>query len=171
MRGYVQIYTGNGKGKTTAALGQALRAAGAGFDVFIAQFVKGMHYSELNALQRYRDLIKIKQYGRNCFITKRPDEIDIDLAQKGVMECRQILSDPNYRLVILDEIHIAVYFKLVSVDTLLDLIADKPHSTELILTGRYADEKIIEKADLVTEMREVKHYVHKGVRARVGIEK
>jgi cob(I)alamin adenosyltransferase len=171
MKGYVQVYTGNGKGKTTAALGAALRAAGAGYYVFIGQFLKGMNYSELNALERYRDLIEVEQYGRRYFIKDKPDRRDIKLAQEGFARCREIIENPKYGMVILDEINIAVYFNLIAVERIIDLIQNKAESVELVLTGRYAHERLIQMADLVTEMKEIKHYFHKGVNAREGIEK
>jgi cob(I)alamin adenosyltransferase len=170
MRGYVQVYTGEGKGKTTAALGLALRAAGAGLKVFIGQFVKGMPYSEIKALDRYSELITLRQYGRDCFIYQKPTEEDIEVARAGLEEVRKVIASGQYQLVILDEANIATYYKLFSVDELLELINAKPDDVELVITGRYADRRIIERADLVTEMREVKHYYQKGVQAREGIE-
>ena len=169
-RGYVQVYTGDGKGKTTAALGLALRCAGAGERVFIAQFVKGMHYSELDALERFEDLITVRQYGRDCFITAEPTQEDIDLARAGLAEARAEMLSGRYRLVILDEANIATHFKLFAVEELLAFIDDRPADVELVITGRRADERVIERADLVTEMRCVKHYYDEGVQARRGIE-
>jgi cob(I)alamin adenosyltransferase len=169
-KGYVQVYTGNGKGKTTAAFGLALRAAGAGLRVFIAQFVKGMEYSELFAIKRFSDLITLRQYGRGCFIRGEPSEEDIRAARNGLAEVREILSSGKYRVIILDEANIATHFKLFPVEELLALIDDKPEDVELVITGRNADPRVMEKADLVTEMREVKHYYASGVQARDGIE-
>jgi cob(I)alamin adenosyltransferase len=171
LKGYVQVYTGNGKGKTTAALGLALRATGAGLPVFIAQFVKGMEYAELSALRRLSDLITLKQYGRDCFIYQKPSDEDIAAARQGLEEVRQVICSGSYPLVILDEANIATYYDLFSVDELLALIDARPDSVELVITGRYADERVLEKADLVTEMREVKHYYQHGVQARAGIER
>ena len=171
MRGYVQVYTGNGKGKTTAALGLALRATGAGMRVFIAQFVKGMDYSELWALRRLSDLITLKQYGRDCFIYRKPTHEDIVAARQGLEEVREAICSGSYPLVILDEANIATYYGLFSVDELLALFDARPDNVELVVTGRYADERVIEKADLVTEMREVKHYYQHGVQSRAGIER
>ena len=171
MKGYVQVYTGNGKGKTTAALGLALRAAGAGLKVFIAQFAKGSKYSELESLKKFDDVIVIKQYGRKDFIRKEAIPEDINLAQEGLKEVRNIITSGEYPLVILDEANIATYFKLFSPQELLDLIHSKPEHVELVITGRYADSLIMDNADLVTEMREIKHYSHKGIKARPGIEK
>ena len=170
MKGYVQLYTGNGKGKTTAALGLALRAAGAGMRVFIAQFAKGMKFSELKSIERLGEIITIKQYGRSNFIRDKAEPEDIELARKGLEEVRSILSQGNYQMVILDEATIAVHFNLFSSEELLDIIKSKPEHVELVITGRHADPLIIEHADLVTEMREIKHYYHKGIKARPGIE-
>ncbi len=170
MKGYVQVYTGDGKGKTTAAFGLALRAAGAGLNVYIAQFVKGMLYSELNSLS---DLPKItlKQYGRDCFIEKSPDGEDIRAAQEGLQDVGEKMFSGEYQMIILDEANIATYYHLFSVDDLLDFIRGKPDGVELVITGRKADPRIIEAADLVTEMKEIKHYYQHGVEAREGIEK
>jgi len=170
MKGYVHIYTGDGKGKTTAALGLALRAAGAGIKVYIAQFAKGMHYSELDSLQRFEDLITIKQYGRRCFIKEKPEPEDIAAARSGYEEALQIIKSGEYGLVILDEANIATYYNLFSVDELLALVEAKPDHVELVITGRRADPRIIKRADLVTEMKEIKHYYQQGVPARKGIE-
>ncbi len=170
MKGYVQVYTGDGKGKTTAALGLAIRAAGAGLRVYIAQFVKGMRYSELETLERLRDRITIRQYGRTCFIRKEPEREDVLAARNGLQEAREILRAGAHQLVILDEANIAVHFNLFSADELAELISEKPENVELVITGRNAHPKILEAADLVTEMREVKHYYHEGVEARPGIE-
>jgi len=171
MKGYVHVYTGDGKGKTTAALGLALRAAGAGLRVYIAQFVKGMKYSELNAMAKLKEFITIKQYGRDCFIYRDPEKEDIQAAQEGLQDVREIMCSREYRVIILDEANIATYYNLFSVDELLDFIRAKPEETELVITGRRADPRVIEAADLVTEMKEIKHYYQKGVEARDGIEK
>ncbi|MGC9365048.1 MAG: cob(I)yrinic acid a,c-diamide adenosyltransferase [Fidelibacterota bacterium] len=170
MQGYVQVYTGDGKGKTTAALGQALRAAGAGLKVFIGQFIKGMEYSEISALREKLPEIMVRQYGRDCFIVNKPEEQDKQLARAGLNEVNAIIQSGKYDVVILDEANIAVYFELFSIDDLLKIIAAKPAHVELIITGRKAHPALIEAADLVTEMQEVKHYYQKGVQARKGIE-
>jgi cob(I)alamin adenosyltransferase len=171
LEGFIQVYTGNGKGKTTAALGLALRAAGAGLKVYFAQFIKGMKYSELNSIKRFDDLITLKQYGRNCFIKNEPEKKDIELAKNGFDEIKQIISSGNYNLVVLDEITIAISYNLINEDELIALMKNKPKHIELVITGRYATPNIIEHADLVTEMKEIKHYYQKGITARVGIEK
>jgi cob(I)alamin adenosyltransferase len=170
MKGYLQVYTGDGKGKTTAALGLALRAAGAGLRVYIAQFVKGMHYSELDALDRYADRITLKQYGRECFIEKEPEEEDIQAARQGLEEVKGILASGDYQMVILDEANIATHYNLFSPDELIEVVRSKPEAVELVITGRNADPKVVALADLVTEMKEIKHYYNRGVQARPGIE-
>jgi len=170
MKGYVHVYTGNGKGKTTAAIGLAIRAAGAGMRVFIAQFVKGMHYSELDALDRYADRITLKQYGRECFIEKEPEEEDIQAARQGLEEMKGILASGDYQMVILDEANIATHYNLFSPDELVEVVRSKPEAVELVITGRNADPKVVALADLVTEMKEIKHYYNRGVQARPGIE-
>lgn len=171
MKGYVQVYTGDGKGKTTAALGLALRAAGAGLRVYIAQFIKGGEYNELKALKRFPDLVAVKQYGRGCFIREAPSEEDIKLASSALEETERIMLSGGYQVVILDEINIAAHFSLIPVERLLEMIRKKPDGVELVLTGRKANPRVLEAADLVTEMREVKHYYRNGVEAREGIEK
>lgn len=171
MTGYVHVYTGNGKGKTTAAFGLALRAAGAGLKVYVAQFVKGMEYSELKAVERLSDFITIRQYGLGFFINREPNKKDIKAAREGLKEVREIMCSGAYDVVILDEANIATYYDLFSVEDLLNVIRAKPERIELVITGRMADPLVIEAADLVTEMKEIKHYYDNGVRARIGIEK
>jgi len=171
MKGYVQVYTGDGKGKTTAAIGLAVRAIGAGLKVFIGQFVKGMQYSELKSLERFAPQLKVRQYGRSAFVHNKPTENDFRLAQEGYEDIRLAIRSTEYDLVTLDEANIAVYLSMLTVDNLLALIDEKPDSVELVFTGRKADPRLLERADLVTEMQEVKHYYQKGVTARDGIEK
>jgi cob(I)alamin adenosyltransferase len=170
MRGYVQVYTGNGKGKTTAALGLAMRAVGSGLKVFIAQFMKGIDYSELHVMDRFKGDIVLKQYGRNCFVYDTSDELDINIAQNGFEASRHALLSGNYDVIIMDEANIAVHYNLLTIEQLLSLIDKRPENVELVLTGRYATSQIIERADLVTEMNEIKHYFQNGVNARPGIE-
>ncbi|NLA75574.1 MAG: cob(I)yrinic acid a,c-diamide adenosyltransferase [Deltaproteobacteria bacterium] len=171
VKGYIQVYTGDGKGKTTAALGLAMRAYGAGLNVYIAQFVKGMKYSEQDTFRVLSRHITVKQYGRGCFIKGNPAEEDVKAARAGLKEVREIMLSGKYQVLILDEVNIATYYNLISVDDLLKLIAEKPENMELIITGRKADPRVIEIADLVTEMKEIKHYYQNGVAARPGIEK
>jgi len=169
-KGYTQIYTGNGKGKTTAAFGLALRASGHGKKIFIGQFVKGMKYGELDSIKKFSDTITLKQFGRNCFIENDPEPEDIRLAREGWNLVNKILKENSVDILILDEIGIAVYYKLISKKEVADFIKRKPQEMELILTGRYIPEELFELADLVTEMREIKHYYSKGIPAREGIE-
>jgi len=170
-KGYIHVYTGDGKGKTTAALGLALRAIGAGIRVFFAQFVKGKHYSEIDSLENFSDrMITVRQYGLETFIHDKPSAEDISLVRKGLSEVRKIIQSGEYGLIILDEATIANFFSLFSVDELLEVISEKPEQVELVITGRRADPRLIEAADLVTEMKEIKHYYQQGVKARKGIE-
>ncbi|MBU0765945.1 MAG: cob(I)yrinic acid a,c-diamide adenosyltransferase [Bacteroidetes bacterium] len=170
MKGYIQVYTGNGKGKTTAALGLAVRAVGAGKKVFIAQFVKGQIYSEIKAIKQFLPDITVRQYGLDCFIVKKPTRQDIEVARKGLEEVSQILSSGKYDVVVLDEACIAIYFGLFTAQEFIRVISLKSEGTELIVTGRNAPQELIDLADLVTEMKEVKHYYTKGIQAREGIE-
>lgn len=169
-KGFVQVYTGNGKGKTTAALGLALRAAASWKKVFIGQFVKGMHYSELDIIQNIEN-IELKQYGADCFIYKEPTENDIKIARDGLAEMADILKSGKYDVVIMDEACIALYYRLFSFEELWNAVSQRAEHVEVIITGRYAPDILIEKADLVTEMKEIKHYYTKGIQARTGIEK
>ncbi len=170
MRGYVQVYTGDGKGKTTAAFGLALRAVGAGLRVYIAQFVKSMRYGEVEAAEQLGDRLVIEQLGRDCFIRKAPEPEDIAAARAGYQKVEGILRAGEFDVVVLDEVTIATHFELFSVEDLLALLDARPDHVELVITGRKADPRIIERADLVTEMREVKHYYQQGIEARKGIE-
>jgi len=170
MTACLQIYTGDGKGKSTAAFGLALRAAGTGFRVFIAQFAKNAPTGELNALRPLADLIIVRQFGTGRFIRGCPSDEDCRIAREGLGEAREALLSDRYRLVILDEANVAVSFGLFPVDDLLDLIDVRPPDVELVLTGRNAHPRVIEKADLVTEMRKIKHYFDRGLPARPGIE-
>ena len=171
MKGYIQVYTGNGKGKTTAALGLAIRALGAGKKVFIGQFAKSKQYSELETISKLLTDITIKQYGMGCFIFEKPNEEDIQAAQQGLKDIIEAIESDKYDVIILDEANIAIYYNLISADQLIDAIGKRSERTEIIITGRYATQKIMDFADLVTEMKEIKHYYQQGVQARVGIEK
>lgn len=170
MAGYVHVYTGDGKGKTTAALGLALRAAGAGWRVFIAQFAKGSPSSELRALARLSDRVTVCQFGRAGWIGPTPAPEDIQAAQEGLLKCWEAITSGQYQLVILDEVILGPVLRLFSLEDLLALIDARPDEVELVLTGRYAHPAILERADLVTEMRDLKHYYRQGVLARTGIE-
>ena len=170
-RGYIQVYTGNGKGKTTAAIGLAIRAAGAGLKVYIAQFIKLGDYSEIKALKRFSDLITVEQFGLGRFTDGKPTSEDIAAAQKGLRQVKSIMATEEYKVIILEEANVAAKYGLIRGQDLLGLIIKKPYDVELVITGRYASSRVIENADLVTEMMPVKHYFEKGVPARVGIEK
>lgn len=169
LKGYVHVYTGDGKGKTTAALGLSVRAACAGLRVFIGQFLKGTPVSELKLKEFFRN-IEIVQYGTSQFVVGRPSEEQIKKAKEGLRDARERLISGRYDVVVLDELCVAIYFGFFSREEIEDLLSVRPENVELVITGRYAPEWLIEKADLVTEMKEVKHYYRKGVRARKGIE-
>ncbi len=169
-KGYVQVYTGDGKGKSTAAFGLALRAAGAGLKVFIAQFLKKGGYSEIIALERFSDLVTVRQYGGGAFIREKPDDNDRRSAQIGLDEAGEALVSGEYQVVILDEANVLTHLQVVPVERLLALIDARPEGVELVITGRNADSRLLDRADLVTEMRNVKHYHGEGVAARKGIE-
>jgi len=171
MKGYIQVYTGDGKGKTTAALGLALRAAGANMFVFIGQFMKCGDYSEIKSLQQFFDFIRIEQFGRKRRVGQGIEEDDRKYAQEGISRIRKIMHNEKYDLVILDEINVALSYELIDEEELIDIIKKRPPGMEVVLTGRDASPGILRLADLVTEMKIVKHYKNKGVTARVGIEK
>ncbi|MGB5157736.1 cob(I)yrinic acid a,c-diamide adenosyltransferase [Desulfobacterium sp. N47] len=169
MKGYVQVYTGDGKGKTTAALGLSLRAAGSGLKVYIAQFIKMGDYSEIKALAKFSDLITVEQFGLGRFIKGKPSQEDIEAAHNGIAKVKSLIG--KYDIIVLEEANVAAACGVISVEDILELISLKPDNVELVITGRGADPRVIEKAGLVTEMKEIKHYYQKGVQARVGIEK
>ncbi|MFA6473109.1 MAG: cob(I)yrinic acid a,c-diamide adenosyltransferase [Candidatus Latescibacterota bacterium] len=170
MKGYIQVYTGDGKGKTTAALGLALRAAGAGLRVYIIRFMKGTESSENAILERVADLITVRQYGSPGFVEEIPGDEDFRFACEGWEEAERAVNSGEYDMVILDEANVAVHFGLFPLSKLLNLMDRKPENVELVITGRKADKRVIERADIVTEMCEIKHYYHKGVPSRKGIE-
>ncbi len=170
MKGYVQVYTGNGKGKTTASLGLAVRAAGAGLNVFIVQFLKKGDYSEIIALSRFKN-IAIEQYGLGKFVKRKPSKEDITAGAAGYQKLCELLKQGKHDLVIAEEGNVALMCNLISEKQLLALMDMKPDHVELVITGRGATPKIIERADLVTEMKEIKHYYNCGVMARDGIER
>jgi cob(I)alamin adenosyltransferase len=172
QKGYVQIYTGNGKGKSTAAIGQAVRAAGFDLKTYILQFMKEFPYNELNSLKHLSEWITIEQFGGDEFVYKKelPGKSDLITARKGLQAATENMLSGDYDLVILDESIVAVYFKLIKTEDLIDIINKKPPNVELILTGRYCPDELIELADLVTEMKEIKHYYQEGIKSRRGIE-
>ncbi|MBW1892289.1 MAG: cob(I)yrinic acid a,c-diamide adenosyltransferase [Deltaproteobacteria bacterium] len=171
MKGYIQVYTGNGKGKTTAAIGLSVRAAGAGLNVFIAQFIKMGDYSEIKSLKKLSDRITIKQFGLGRFIKGKPSEDDIEAAQKGLHAVKSAILSRDYDVVILEEGNVAIAIGLFSANDIIKILNLKPENVEVVITGRNAAPEIMDKADLVTEMKDIKHYFNKGVAARTGIEK
>jgi cob(I)alamin adenosyltransferase len=173
FRGYIQVYTGHGKGKTTAALGVAIRAAGHGLKTYIGQFLKGQDYGELVAIEKLTPWVEVEQFGRKGFIhvTKDPDKLDIQKAESGLKQCLAAMVSGKYSIIIMDEVNVALHFKLITEKDIHDFLDKRPDNVEVILTGRYAPESVVKRADLVTEMTEIKHYYHKGVQSRKGIEK
>lgn len=167
----IHIYTGNGKGKTTAALGLAMRAAGHGLRVLIIQFMKGkINYGELETVKKL-DNISIEQYGRPDFVNpEKPDPEDVRLAEEGLKRAREAVMSKEYDVVVLDEINVAVSFGLLKAEHVVDLLEKRPKDLEVILTGRYMPEEFAQLADLITECRELKHYFNKGVSAREGFD-
>lgn len=170
--GFTQIYTGNGKGKSTAALGQAVRAAGFGLKTYIAQFMKEYPYNELVSLKNLSEWITIEQFGGDAFVYKKelPGEDELAKAKTGLQTAKEKMLSGEYDLIILDEAIVAIYFKLIRTEELTKFIKQKPKNVELILTGRYCSDELIQLADLVTEMKEIKHYYQKGITSRRGIE-
>lgn len=171
-KGYIQIYTGNGKGKTTAAIGQALRAAGFGLKTYIVQFMKEFPYNEVKSLNNLKEWITIEQFGGDEFVYKKepPGKSEIDKVRRGLAKAKAKMLSGKYDIIILDEVCVSIYFGLFSDEEILTFIKQKPENVELILTGRYCPDKLLDKADLVTEMNEVKHYYQDGVTSRKGIE-
>ncbi|MGB9894178.1 MAG: cob(I)yrinic acid a,c-diamide adenosyltransferase [Candidatus Saccharicenans sp.] len=173
FKGYVQVYTGEGKGKTTAALGQAFRAAGHGYKTYFGQFLKGQPTGEIISARKLSAYLTIEQFGRKKFIkvTEDFEEADYKLAAKGLEKCLRAMRSGQYHIIVLDEINVAMNLGLVKEEEVHKFLDKRPDGVEVILTGRYAPESILERADLVTEMICRKHYYDKGVRARKGIEK
>ncbi|MBN2795947.1 MAG: cob(I)yrinic acid a,c-diamide adenosyltransferase [Clostridia bacterium] len=168
--GYVHVYTGNGKGKTTAAFGLAVRAMYSGKKVYIGQFIKGMKYHETQIGNDFENIV-IEQYGETCMIDRDPSEKDYQMAKEGLEKINKIIQSNQYDLVILDEVTIALYYNLFPLIDLLEVIQRRPENVELVMTGRYAPEGLIACADLVTEMVEIKHYYKQGVLSRPGIDR
>ena len=169
-RGFVHVYTGDGKGKTSAAVGLAIRALGSGLRVAVAQFMKTADSGECRILEKLDGHIHLAHFGSGCFIRGIPEDKDILRARQGYRAIQQMIDSRRFDLVILDEVNMAVCCGLLTVDSLLEVIRCKPIELELVITGRYAHPRIIEAADLVTEMVEVKHYYRQGVQARPGID-
>lgn len=170
-RGLVIVITGNGKGKTTSAFGQALRAVGQGLKVLIVQFMKGRNYGEFIAAEKYLPRLTIIRTGLDSFVMRdHPAPIDVELAEQGFELAKKAVGSGKYDMVILDEINVAVDFKLIPLADLITLIKDKPASLDLILTGRYAPKAVIKLADTVSEIKEIKHHYAAGIKDRAGIE-
>jgi cob(I)alamin adenosyltransferase len=172
QQGLIQVYTGDSKGKTTAALGLAVRAVGHGFKVFIIQFMKGQgYYGELQGLKRLEPECHIEHYGGKGWVyLGNPSQEDLQEADKAMLRAKEIITSGNWDIVILDEIFNAIWFELVTEDEVLKLLELKPPHVELVLTGRNASDKIKAKADLVTEMVQIKHPYEQGISGRKGIE-
>jgi cob(I)alamin adenosyltransferase len=169
-QGFVHVYTGNGKGKTTAAIGLAVQAAGAGQQVLFVQFLKGCPSSELVILEQLSEWITVRRFGRQRFVQDGGTAADWDQAAQGLSVAASAVGSGEYDLIVLDEVNLAVATGLVEVDDVLALIESVRTGATLVLTGRYAPEAIIDAADLVTEMQAIKHYYHAGVTAMLGIE-
>lgn len=169
-RGLVMVYTGEGRGKTTAAVGQAVRALGHGYRVFMIHFMKGRDYGEYLAAARLPNLTVVKA-GRDVFVNREdPDPVDVELAREGFNQAKKAIFGGEYDLVILDEINVAVDYKLIPEKELLKLLDKKPPAVDLVLTGRKATTAVIKRADLVSEILAIKHHYHHGVQSRQGIE-
>lgn len=170
-RGLVMVITGNGKGKTTSAFGQALRAIGQGCKVFIMQFMKGRDYGEYVAAEKYLPRLTVRRSGLDSFVMRdNPAPVDIELARQGFEEAKKAVASGKYNMIILDEINVAVDFKLIGLQDVLDLIKNRPPQVDLMLTGRYAPKEIIKLADMVSEVKEIKHHYAAGIKDRAGIE-
>ncbi len=171
QRGLVMVYTGNGKGKTTSAFGLALRALGHGYKIFVLQFMKGRKYGEYLCAEKYLPGIKICLAGLDSFVMRgNPSPVDRELARNGLALARKAINSGDYDMVILDEINVALDFKLVDLQEVLEVIKNKPVSLDLVLTGRYAPQEIIEAADMVSEVKDIKHHYDSGIKDRAGIE-
>ena len=177
--GFIHIYTGNGKGKTTAAFGLAVRALCAGKNVYIGQFVKSMKYNETMLAELFAGRLNddgfgkvcIEQFGNGCMLDRKPLQADIDAAERGLYECTERISSGEWDVVILDELTVAVYLGLLAEDSVLSALCRRHPAVDVVITGRYASERLIDIADLVTDMQEVKHYYTKGVLSREGIDR
>ena len=173
-KGLVVVYTGNGKGKTTASLGMCIRAAGHGKKVKIIQFIKGTwHYGELDGIKLLSDYVELEQMGKG-FVGIIDDKEDISThiqaAERALERSREEMLSGKFDILILDELNVALKLNLLKIDTALDLIKDKPEKMHLVITGRDAHEKVIELANLVTEMREIKHPFQEGILAQEGVD-
>ena len=170
-RGLIMVITGDGKGKTTSAFGQALRAIGQGYRVCMIQFMKGRKYGEVIAVEKYLPDLTLYQFGLDSFVMRdNSAQVDVDIAREGFAKAKEIIQSGGYDMVILDEINVAVDFNLIPEEDMINLVRSKPPELDLILTGRYASDKLIEIADLVSEVTEIKHHYNAGIKDRAGIE-
>lgn len=170
-RGLIMVITGNGKGKTTSAFGQALRAMGQGYRVCIIQFMKGRAYGEVLAARKFLPDLELYQYGLDSFVMRdNPAPVDVKLARQGLDKAREVITNGKFDMVILDEINVAADFKLLPEEEVLELVQRKPPELDLVLTGRYAPERLREMADMVSEVTEIKHHYAAGIKDRAGIE-
>lgn len=168
---FVRLYTGNGQGKTTAAFGLAVRVLCSGRRVYVGQFVKDEKYSETRlAAMLPQGLLTVEQLGGGCFLSRKPAEADVQAARRGLARCAALMSSGDYGLVVLDELTIAICYGLLTQAEVLDAIGGRHPSTEVAITGRYAPQWLVDAAQLVTDMREVKHYYHQGVLSRDGYD-
>ena len=170
-RGLVIVITGNGKGKTTSAFGQALRAVGQGYKVLILQFMKGRDYGEFKAAEKFLPRLTVRRFGLDSFVMRdNPAPVDIELARQGFETAKKAVASGKYNMIILDEINVALDFKLLPLQDVVDLIKNRPPGVDLILTGRYAPKKILQLADTISEIKEIKHHYAAGIKDRAGIE-
>jgi cob(I)alamin adenosyltransferase len=167
---FLQIYTGNGKGKTTAASGLVLRAVSAGWMVFFGQFIKNNPSGELRIMKDRFPEVTVEQFGRGFFLRREPEEADRQAAKDGLKRLAEVIDSGAYHMIIADEIMIALKYQLISVPEVLALVERNQGEAELVFTGRYAPEALLERADLVSEIVPIKHYMEQGVPARRGIE-
>jgi len=170
-RGLIMVFTGDGKGKTTAALGQALRALGHGKKVLVIQFMKGRKYGEVICAEQCLPNLTVRLCGLDSFVMRgNPAPVDVELAQQGLDLARNAILSGDYDMVILDEINVAMDFGLVPVDSVVSMLKHKPAAVDVILTGRYAPKAIVDIADTVSEVKEIKHHYSQGIKERAGIE-
>jgi cob(I)alamin adenosyltransferase len=170
-KGLVIVITGDGKGKTTSAFGQALRAVGQGYNVLVVQFMKGRKYGEFKAAKDFLPNLTVKLVGLDSFVMRdNPAAIDIEMAQKGLALVKRAIKSGKYDMIIMDEINVAMDFKLVDTKEVIEMIENRPLGLDFILTGRNAPEEIKNIADTVSEVREIKHHYAAGIKNRAGIE-
>ena len=171
FKGYIQVYTGEGKGKTTCAVGLTIRAVGARLKVAFFQFFKPDTSSEVNILKSFYPQVYYKNFGKGDFVKNKIDSEIKKLILEGWEETKKLVNSKSYNIIVLDEIIYALNWGIIELKEFLKILQNKPEELEIVITGRSAPDKLIEIADLVTEMKKIKHYYEKGVRARKGIER